>query len=111
MIGPGDQRARPLKIGFKWLCSGRTLYDIRGKGEIADAQCFNLAISQQCALAKRRSECAAKAVAAGMAENDEDVHEATPVTAAAGVIAALAQAQDVGDQRVALLGAEREVGH
>jgi len=28
-----------------------------------------------------------------------------------GVIAALAQAQDVGDQRVALLGAEREVGH
>jgi len=31
--------------------------------------------------------------------------------AAAGVIAALAQAQDVGDQRVALLGAEQEVGH
>jgi hypothetical protein len=31
--------------------------------------------------------------------------------AAAGVIAALAQAQDVGDQRIALLGAEREVGH
>src|SRR6188474_2115210 len=28
-----------------------------------------------------------------------------------GVIAALPQAQDVGDQRVALLGAEREVGH